>query len=160
MRGLPPIQALLLLIILCCLGAVGSHYIGLGVADTPTEKPLGPVTSDEVIEAEVELVFSSPPESYSLSQPPASTGEPDKVMLESSNLTENPCYGDVNIMAHRVSTYWLHVRWQNEAAENTQHFVRINISPSYGKSRSFTYFSGSKEIDETFDYSTGGSRNE
>ncbi len=159
MRGLPPFQALLLLIILTALGFAGSHFIGLGIVTTPIAPATQTETSTEVIEAEVELVFSSPPLSYKLIQAPATEGDGD-VLLQSTKITENPTYGSVEIIAHSVMTYWLEVRWPEEPAENSQHFVRINISPSHGESQAYAYFTGYKEIDETFEYTTGGSPHE
>ncbi|MFK7910344.1 MAG: hypothetical protein AB8F34_07050 [Akkermansiaceae bacterium] len=159
MRGLPPFQALLLLIVLTVLGYAGSRFISLGVASTPAAITTEPEAAGQTVEAEIEFVFSSPPLSYKLIKPSVTGGE-DVVLVKSSQTIENPCYGSVKLTAHRLSTYWLDVRWKHEPAENSQHFVRINISPSHGESRAYAYFSGQKEIEETFDYSTGGSPHE
>lgn len=159
MRSLPPFQALLLLIVLTVLGFAGSRYISLELTPSAEAAPTEPETSDETVEAEIEFVFSSPPLFYKLIRP-STTGGKDAILLESSNITENPCYGNLPLTAHHVSTYWLDVRWRDDPAENSKHFVHINISPSHGESRAYAYFSDQKAIEEAFDYSTGGSTHE
>ena len=90
MRGLPPLQALLLLIALVILGFTGRHYIGMGQARELTTL-VTPLLSDSTnaeknfVEAEIEFVFSTPPLSYSLSQP-SDTGTEDKILLYLSKL--------------------------------------------------------------------------
>ena len=159
MRGLPPFQALLLLVVLTVLGFAGSRFIGLGVVSTPKPSVPEPETTDKTVEVEIEFVFSSPPLSYKLIKP-SSTGEADVVLLESSNISENPCYGSVKLNAHSISSYWLDVRWADEPTENAQHFVQISISPSHGEGQKFAYYTGFKGIDETFEYSTEGNQHE
>ena len=75
MRGLPPLQALLLLIVLAVLSFAGSHYIGMNEAQS-RPKPL-PNGSAEgyTVEAEIEFIFSSPPVSFTLTQPSVTGGE-------------------------------------------------------------------------------------
>ena len=159
MRGLPPFQALVLLVALGVLGFVGHRYIDMGSpAPSPLAIPSAPA-ENEIIGAEIELIFSSPPLSYTLTQP-GENGAEHKVIQSASAPIENPHYADVSLVAHQLTPYWLDVVWPDDAAENTHHFVQINISPSHGEGQQFSFFSSSKEMNETFDYNTGGSHHE
>lgn len=69
MRGLPPLQALLLLIVLAVLSFAGSHYIGMNEAQSQP-RPLPNASAEgHTVEAEIEFIFSSPPVSFTLTQP-------------------------------------------------------------------------------------------
>ena len=159
MRGLPPLQALVLLVALGVLGFAGHHFIDMGA---PTSSPL-PIPTEpsqnSTIDVEIELTFSSPPLSYTLSQA-SESGAENKVIQSSRAPAENPSYADVSLVAHRLTTYWLDVVWPDDAAQDAHHFVQINIAPSHGEGQQFSFFSNSKEMNETFDYNTGGSRHE
>lgn len=160
MRGLPPFQALLLLIALVVLGFAGNQYIDMGKPISPKPSP-PPQTTDHhhAIEAEIEFVFSSPPLSYTLKKPSVTGGE-DQVILQSSSAIENPSYGNVNLVAHQLTTYWLDVVWPDTAKEGTHHFVQMNISPSHGEGQKFSFFGSSRKMSETFEYNTGGHHHE
>ena len=163
MRGLPPFQALLLLIVLVVLGFAGSHYISLGsgvvnvtsAQAPPRDKP----ACVPAVEAEIELVFSSPPLSYKLTQP-SETGGEDQILLRSSSPVENPCYGTLQIPSHQLNTYWLDIVWPEGADDGARHFVQIHISPNHGESQQFCFFSTSKDMNETFEYHTGDHHHE
>ena len=168
MRGLPPFQALLLLFTLAVLGFAGSHYIGMGMgsergngmgsSNNRKPPPVTPTCGDRV-GAEIELVFSSPPLSYTLTEPSATGGE-DKVVIKSSGPTENPSYGTVELVSHELTTYWLDVVWPEDAEDGAHHFVQIHISPNHGESQSFCFFSSIKDMNETFEYNTGDHHHE
>jgi len=159
MRDLPPLQAILLLIVLGIVGYAGSQYIDMGDPVSPQTLTNESASHDHSVEAEIELTFSSPPLSYRLIKP-STTGGKDLVVLQSSPPIENPSYGSVKLTAHQVSTYWLDVRWSGDPKENSNHFVQINISPSHGKSQSYAFFTSSMEMNETFEYSTGEGHHE
>ena len=58
MRGLPPLQALLLLITLVVLGFAGSHFIGMDETRSQPA-PLPDASAEEqAVEAEIEFIFS------------------------------------------------------------------------------------------------------
>ena len=159
MQGLPPLQALVLLVVLSLLGFAGKIFIGVGEYKNPEKPAPKTATSVETVTAEIELVFSSPPTSYKLVRPSDSGGE-DIILLQSSKVADNPCYGNVTLTAHELLTYWLDVRWPDEPGENSQHFVQIQISPDHGESRKFAFYTSYKGIDETFDYSNGEAHHE
>lgn len=153
MRGLPPLQALVLLLVLAVLGYAGSRYIDMGDPITPAPHP-ETEAQDQTIEAEIELVFSSPPLSYSLTKPSVSGGE-DELTLQSSTPIENPSYGNVKLVSHQPTTYWLDVVWPADAKEGAHHFVQLNINPSHGDSQQFSFFSSTSEMNETFEFQSG-----
>ena len=163
MRGVPPFQALLLLIVLAVLGFAGSRYIGMGVDAggdiNPKAPPPDTATSEHTVEAEIEFVFSSPPLSYRLTKP-SETGGEDRTMLQSSSLIENPCYGTVRLVSHQLTTYWLDVVWPEDADDGAHHFVQIHISPIQGESQRFCFFSSTKNMNETFEYNSGDHHHE
>ena len=159
MRGQPPFQAIVLLIVLAALGFAGSQYISNDKSVSVSQLKPPEASEGKNIDAEVELVFSSPPLSYQLIKP-SKTGKEDTLLLEFSKPTENPCYGDIQLTANQLSIYWLNVRWKDKPDTNTHHFVRINISPSHGESRSYTFFTSYRGLDETFEYSTGDHQDE
>ncbi|MGB2401826.1 MAG: hypothetical protein ACPIA7_00300 [Akkermansiaceae bacterium] len=159
MRGLPPLQALLLLVTLAALGVAGKRYIGMRdtvyqVAPTTLES-----TEHDSTEAEIEFVFSSPPASYTLTQP-SHNGQEDKVLFTISNPTQNPCYNTVKLISHQATTYWLDVVWAEDSIDDAHHFVQIYISPVHGENKRISFFSRSKNLNETFDYSTGDHHHE
>ena len=119
--------------------------------DTPSCGP--------TVEAEIELVFSSPPSSYTLTQPSA-TGGKHNILLKSSTPTENPCYGTVELVSHELTTYWLDVAWPEDAENGTYHFVQIHISPSHGESQHFCFHGSIKDMNETFEYNSGDHHHE
>ena len=154
MQGSPPIQALFLLIVLSLLGFAGTQYINMGnYAQSQATPPEASIPSDTV-ETEIEFVFSSPPLSYKLVRPSDSGGE-DVVLLQSTQVTENPCYENVHLIAHKVSTYWLDVRWSEDPKENSHHSVQVTLSPSHGQSQRYAFFTSYRGLDETFDYGNG-----
>ena len=159
MRGLPPLQALLLLVTLAALGVAGKRYIGM----ENTVYQVAPITAEntahDFTEAEIEFVFSSPPASYTLTQP-SHNGQDDKVLLSISNATENPCYETVRLISHQATTYWLDVVWAEDNIDDAHHFVQICISPVHGENKRFSFFSRSKNLNETFEYSTGDHHHE
>lgn len=154
MRGLPPLQALLLLIMLVVIGFAGSLYIKMGYSVSHQPPPSETTTDHLTVEAEIELIFSSPPLSYTLTQP-STSGGPDEVLLRSNGVMENPYYETATLTSHQLTTYWLDVVWPEDAKESEHHFIQINISPNHGASQRFSFFSQSKEMNETFEYSTG-----
>jgi len=166
MRGSPLVQALFLLLVIIVVGYAGHHIIQ---DDTPNNDKLSSSDGNKVsnrsqdengthamVDAEVELTFSSPPISYSLKE--ISGDKADKHPLfhciaEKGTILENPSYHDVTIRSHDAMTYWLDVTWANEPPENTRHFVTITLSPNEGEPRSFSYFTSTQSLEETFDYS-------
>ena len=154
MRGLPPLQALLLLVALAVLGAAGRGFIDTG--ETVSEVAPPPTTCDdhETVEAEIKFIFSSPPDSYTLTQPSV-TGEADQVLLNKPRPTENPCYEIVNLLVHQPGSYWLDVVWPEDSLDGAHHFVQVYISPIHGQSESFSFYSNSKSMNETFEYDGG-----
>ncbi|MBT8038584.1 MAG: hypothetical protein KJO21_13700 [Verrucomicrobiae bacterium] len=159
MRGIPPLQAIILLIALGIVGYAGSQYIDMGNPIIPPVQPQQSAAEDHIVEAEIELIFSSPPHSYTLIQP-STTGEKDRVILQSSPPIDNPTYGNAELVVHRLSPYWLDIRWPEEAEPNSHHFVQIYISPSHGESQRYSFFTSSVEMNETFEYSTGENSHE
>lgn len=164
MRGLPPLQALLLLIALVILGFTGRHYIGMGQARELTTL-VTPLSSDSTnaekkfVEAEIEFVFSTPPLSYSLSQP-SDTGTEDKILLRQSHVEENPSYEIIQLVPHQETSYWLDIVWPEDAADGAHHFVQIYISPNHGDPQHFSFFTSNKGMNETFEYNTGEHQHE
>lgn len=159
MRGLPPFQALVLLIALTVLGFAGSQYIDMGRAISPQAPPSETTSDHHMVEAEIEFVFSSPPLSYTLTKPSATGGE-DEVILRSSPSIENPSYSTVQLVSHQLTTYWLDIVWPDGAKEGAHHFVQVNVSPNHGNSQRFSFFSHSKKMSETFEYNTGDHHHE
>ena len=159
MRGLPPLQALLLLIGLAVLSFAGSHYIRMNEAQS-RPKPL-PNGSAEgyTVEAEIEFIFSSPPVSFTLTQPSVTGGE-DTILLQTSDPQENPSYETVELVSHQPTTYWLDVVWPEDAIQGAHHFVQIYISPNHGARQEFSFFSTAKGMNETFEYSNGDHHHE
>ena len=169
MRGLPPFQALVLLLILIVLGFAGSQYIGMGMGsnrgsgmsagpDLQTPPPDTP-SCGATVEAEIELVFSSPPSSYTLTQPSATGGE-DRVLLKATAPSENPRYATLQLVSHELTSYWLDVTWPEGAEDGTYHFAQIHISPNHGESQQFCFYSSIKDMNETFEYHTGDHHHE
>jgi len=158
MRGIPPVQALFIVILLAILGFAGNRYIAMGEHEAEDNKPqqaaLKNPTCSPTVEAEIELVFSSTPSSYRLSQP-SETGEGENVLLYSSEPIENPSYDMAEVVSHGLATYWLDVTWAEQPGHGKHHFVQIHISPTLGEDKQFHFYSGNKEMNETFDYSTG-----
>lgn len=154
MRGLPPLQALLLLIALAVLGLAGKSYIGTGTAVSKVAAT--PIISEQndTIEAEIQFTFSSPPASYTLTQPGV-TGKADKVLLDRSQPRENPCYETIHFISHQAVSYWLDVVWPEDCVDGAHHFVQIHISPVHGQSKRFSFYSRSKSINETIEYDCG-----
>ena len=161
MRGLPPFQALLLLVALTALGFAGSYYIGMGTSMSPEASPPDTTTHEHTaeMEAEIEFVFSSLPLSYTLSKPSVNGGQ-DLVLLQSSSTVENPCYGTVRLVSHHLDTYWLDIVWPEDAEDGARHFVQIHISPEHGESQRFSFFGNTKDMNETFEYHTGDHHHE
>ena len=159
MRGLPPLQALLLLIALVVLGFAGSRYIAMGKAMSPQVQANDTLTDQHTIRAEIEFIFSSPPLSYTLITPSA-TGAEDQIILQSTSPIENPCYGTVQLVSHQLTTYWLDIVWPEDAEDGARHFVQIHISPEHGESQRFSFFSNAKDMNETFEYHTGDHHHE
>ena len=151
MRGLPPLQAAVLLATLAILGLLGSSYIDMGAAVAPSTPTSEEASNNGTTKAEVELVFSSVPLSYTLSKPSVSGGK-DIVVLQSSSPVDNPSYGDVSLSSHHHSSYWLDVVWSADAREGSRHFVQVHISPSHGEEQRLSFFSSTQEMNETFDY--------
>ena len=147
-------QALLLLITLAVIGFAGSRYIDMGYSVSHQTPPSETTIDHLTVEAEIELIFSSPPLSYTLTQPSTSGGE-DEVLLRSTAIMENPYYETATLASHQLTTYWLDVVWSEEAKESEHHFVQINVSPNHGACQRYSFFSHSKEMNETFEYSTG-----
>ncbi len=107
-----------------------------------------------VVEAEIEFIFSSPPLSYTLTQP-STDGDENQVVLTTTNSTENPSYEIVQLVSNQSTTYWLDVLWPDDAIKGEHHFVQISIAPNHGDHKRFSFFTTTKSINETFDYSTG-----
>ena len=160
----------MLLLILTVLGFAGSQYIGMGMdndkrngtggSNSPQTPPPEQPICGPTVTAEIELVFSSPPLSYTLTQPSATTGGEDKVVLKSSPTTDNPYYGTVRLVSHEHTTYWFDVTWPEDAESGTYHFVKIHISPNHGESQNFCFYSSMKDMNETFEYHTGDHHHE
>lgn len=163
MRGLPPFQALLLLITLALLAFAGSRYIGMGSyvssGISPQAPPADKISCEASVEAEIELVFSSPPLSYTLTKPSEISGE-DEVLLRSSSPIENPCYETLQVVSHELTSYWLDVVWPEDAEDEARHFVQIYISPDHGEGKGFCFFGTAKDMNETFEYNTGDHHHE
>ncbi len=159
MRGLPPLQALLLLITLVVLGFAGSHFIGMDETRSQSA-PLPDASAEEqAVEAEIEFIFSSPPLSYTLTQPSV-TGGKDTILLQTSDSQENPRYETVELVSHQPTSYWLDVVWPEDAIDGAHHFVQIYISPDHGNRQGFSFFSTAKSMNETFEYSSGDHHHE
>ncbi|MCP5536911.1 MAG: hypothetical protein H7A51_11860 [Akkermansiaceae bacterium] len=155
MKGQPPIQALLLLVVLAIVGFAGSLYIDTGAPATPAAPQQANDDGEHTVEAEIEFTFSTPPQSYTLKRPSESGGE-DVVLLSVASPAENPDYRDVKLVAHRDVTYWLDVVWPDDAVDGSHHFVQVSISPDHGEGQKYSFFSSSREMNETFEYNTGG----
>ena len=156
MRGSPPIQALFLILTLLILGFLGSRYIRMDHSVDPTALTPEPSTApQDHTEAEIELVFSSRPVSYSLKIPGISGGE-NIVLFQSDPKIENPAYHDITIPSHHLTTYWLDIIWPAAPTDGARHFTQLNISPSHGAGKSISFWCGSEEMNETFDYNTEG----
>lgn len=149
----------MLLIALAILGVIGSRYIDMGAASSAQVVASETALHNNTMDAEIELIFSSPPLSYTLKKPSV-TGDDEQTVFQSSAPIENPCYGEVNLVAHSVHTYWLDVVWPEDAAENTRHFVQISISPNHGEGQKFSFFNSAREMNETFEYGTGEEHHE
>ena len=162
MRGSPLIQAFSILIALTLLGLAGKWFITMdsGLSETKKSDESNPTTqnSHTSVEAEIELTFSSLPLSYSLKRLDAKNDQPnDSAIIIFKNkktdvAIENPNYHDVNLPGHTLTTYWLDVIWPSPPAENSQHFIRITLSPVNGEAKSFTFSTTSSDLNETFDY--------
>lgn len=154
MRGLPPLQALLLLITLVILGFAGRSYIRMDETNNQPAPVAKTNVESRIVEAEIEFIFSSPPLSYTLTQPSAD-GEENQVLLTTTDSTENPCYEIVQLVSNQSTTYWLDVVWPEAATNGGHHFVQIYIAPNHGDHQRFSFFATTKSINETFDYNTG-----
>jgi len=153
MRGSPILQVVVLLIVMLAAGLLGKSYLDHGhqpgVAATPDPKAQ---KQTNTVDAEVEVVFSSPPLSYSLRKSPIdSSGEP-VVLVSGDQPEENPVYHDLKIDAHSAVTYWLDVTWASAPAEGARHFVQVKLSPSYGSEVQVSYSTTGEKIQQAFDH--------
>ncbi|MBT8045462.1 MAG: hypothetical protein KJO79_10970 [Verrucomicrobiae bacterium] len=154
MKGQPPLQALLLLVVLVIVGMVGIAYIDTGMPTIPPAPQAVETKGEATVNAEIELVFSSMPLSYTLKKP-ADGGGDAEVLLRVDSPTQNPDYGEVKLVAHRDATYWLDVVWPDDAADTAYHLVKVSIFPSHGEGQQYSFSSQSRKMNETFDYNTG-----
>ena len=159
MRGLPPLQALLLLITLVILGFAGRSYIRMEETSSQPTPIADTNVENRFVEAEIEFIFSSPPLSYTLTHPSAN-GEANQVLFETTECTQNPCYEIVKLVSHQPTSYWLDVVWPKDAENGEHHFVQIYIAPNHGDHQRFSFFTTTNSINETFDYNTGDHHHE
>lgn len=160
MRGSPITQALILLCTLLTLGFLGKIYLrgnhpsGTPAATTAPDTTSAALPSDQhdLVEAEIQLTFSSPPISYELKRlSPDNSSEIS--VLKQSPPTENPSYEDTHLPSHQVATYLLDIIWEHAPETGSRHFAQINISPAYGQQASLSFTTHSKDMLETFEYS-------
>jgi hypothetical protein len=163
MRGSPLIQAFGILISLLLLGVVGQRFIAAdgndpspsSGASTQDKTTATSNTEQTVIEAEIELTFSTPPLSCTLKYLTENHPTPKEVTIfQINHISENPLYQNVSIPSHALTTYWLDVTWPNDPPENAQHFVSLTLSPNQGDPKQFSFHSTTENLNETFDYST------
>ncbi|MBK1831158.1 hypothetical protein JIN77_10500 [Verrucomicrobiaceae bacterium R5-34] len=159
MRGSPVLQTIVLLVVMLLAGFAGERYLH-SASDRAGAAPVNEVeksaTAEEMVDAEVEFIFSTTPKFYTLKQAPLShDGEPQQLLTE-DELTENPAYGDISIPPHQTVTYWLDVTWAEEPADGQRHFVQMRISPNYGETKEVAYSTTTSIISQTLDYSSGG----
>lgn len=155
MRGSPITQALILLCTLLALGVLGKFYIQVNHQPvTPGAHPVALETLElDLVGAEVQLTFSSPPISYELKRLSSDNSSEISVLKQSAHI-ENPSYEDVHLPSHQVTTYLLDVIWPQAPDTGSRHFAQINISPSYGIQATLSFTTHSKDMLETFEYST------
>jgi len=160
MRGAPLQQAFFLLLTLLGLGVAGYSFLHHDIQSEQTEalraaEVKGASSSSaqvSMVDAEVELTFSSPPVSYQLRRLNAEEKPIPVASSSAEEEIENPAYVDASLPAHQMTTYWLDVTWPDAPAENALHFVKITLSPSFGKTESFSFSCDSRAMNETFDY--------
>lgn len=153
MRGSPILQAVVLLFVMLVAGLLGRSYLAAGhqPATATPPKPENP-DHEHTVEAEVELVFSSAPLSYTLRKSPIdSAGEPI-VLLRGERPEENPVYHDIQVDAHGTVTYWLDVTWSAAPAAGGRHFVQVKLSPNYGAEAQVSYSTSGETIQQAFDH--------
>jgi len=154
MRGSPIIQALILLCIFLPLGYLGKIYIQIDQKPTvSTTSEIPKNLAHDFVEAEIELTFSSPPVSYELKRLLPNSSSEISILKQSSEI-ENPSYEDVALPSHHMTTYLLDIVWYQEPSEGSRHFIQINISPTYGEPKSLSFTTHSKDLLETFEYSS------
>ncbi|MGJ8676072.1 MAG: hypothetical protein ACSHX0_01000 [Akkermansiaceae bacterium] len=159
MRGSPPLQALILLVSLLLLGWLAKDFIrsenisasGVQIAQQISEQQ---VIDHTVVDAEIELTFSSLPLSYELRRYADAGSGAEISLLKGSSDIGNPSYHNVSIPSHRDTTYLLDVVWASEPEPDARHFVSIHISPVNGDPAHLSLISHLKNMEETFDYST------
>ena len=160
MRGAPLLQTLLLFLTLLGLGISGYLFLHRDLGSDRSDHRGGSkqavTTASHVptVDAEIEILFSTPPISYRLTRPNLADPKNPVLVMSSSEKEEieNPSYSDVQIPVNQLSSYWLDVTWKNDPEENSLHFVKITLSPSLGPAQSFTFSCDSREMNETFDY--------
>ncbi len=156
MKGQPPLQALLLLVLLAIAGLAGSVYISPEPPPAPPAPEPSSDTCGHTTAAEIEFIFSSKPQSYTLRKPSDKGGD-GEVLLHVTTPEQNPDYRDVQLPAHGGSSYWLDVVWPADAGDGQHHIVRVNISPDHGEGAQYSFFSSTREMNETFDYTSAHS---
>ena len=156
MRGSPPFQALILMVTLLLLGWLGKSFIEVkhSSANDRQVTIVSPTADYDQDEAEIELTFSSLPLSYKLKHYADSSNSTVTTVLESGTEIENPSYHTAVIPSHSKTAYLLDVTWAEAPQSGTRHFVQVYISPINGQAQSFSLLTSSKEMQESFDYST------
>ncbi|BDS07484.1 hypothetical protein NT6N_25240 [Oceaniferula spumae] len=153
MRGSPIFQTVVLLLAMLVAGLLGKSYLDHSHQLDKTKAAPKAKNHDatNVVEGEVEMVFSSAPLSYTLRKSPIDSDGAPEVLLKGDRPEENPIYGEIRLDAHSAVTYWLDVIWAEEPAEGSRHFVQFKLSPNYGNEIQVAFSTAGKKIEQAFD---------
>lgn len=165
MRGSPPIQALVLLLVLVTLAVAGKLFVGadgaVAVSGANRNDAAGRVADSSTGETsgEMELVFSSRPSSVTLRLlDETGAAAKAKVLFIKKEGVENPEFMEMTLPLHGAATYWLDIVWPNAPGEGANHMARVTITPAFGEVESYSFITESESLEETFVFGDGKNR--
>lgn len=160
MRGFPPAEAFVLLLLMAVIG-FGSYQFIHHDSDRDGGSPTAGSDTIPVVEGaaghhhetELELSFSTTPSQVRLRVLRDSDAEPRELSrLDGSELT-NPGYLDLLLPCGEPRTYWLDISWAEPPADGALHFCQMVITASDASESRHTFTTSDAEMNETFTFS-------
>lgn len=153
MKGYPPVEAFVLLLLLLITGFASQRFIHhepetlrLVAGNTPAENSgLGE-------EIEMELSFSSLPSRIRLCVLADGDAEPKELALVEGEDMANPNYLDLMLTLDFPMTYWLDIAWAEPPGENALHMCSVTLTTSDAPAVSHTFSCSEADMNETFTF--------
>lgn len=159
MKGFPPVEAFVLLLLMSVIG-FGSYRFIHHEPEAHVAQPAAGAEAIQVVEGsghqhetEMELSFSSLPKVVRVMVLDDADAEPKELARVEGESMTNPGYLDLLLPCGEERTYWLDISWAEPPAEGALHMCQLVMTSSDASSTRRTFTCSEAEMNETFTFS-------